>query len=97
MRPLVTYRLQLLDPCASFARQTEHLRKLVPVLVKNSQQGGKVQLLQRRELALPHRTLLLETQAIFNVLLPPIPAERGQMCRKEVGKLCGGSLNQPIA
>ena len=58
--------------------------------------GGEIQLLQSRETALPHHALLLEAQVIFNVLLPPILAQAGQMRRKEAGKLCRSDLNQAI-
>ena len=42
VRPSVAHGLQFPDPGAPLARQSERLRQLMPILIKNSQQGGEI-------------------------------------------------------
>ena len=94
VRPSVAHGLQFPDPGASLARQIERLRELVPILVEDAQQGGKIQLFQPGEPAFFHGALLLEAQAVCDMRLPPVRAKGRQVSREKGGKLGGSSANQ---
>ena len=71
VRPLVADGLHLLHPVTAFPGQRKPAGQLVPVLIEDAQQRGQIELIQRGEAALLHGALLLEREAVYDVLCPP--------------------------